>query len=67
MEIIAGLESPESDKAKRNQAQMEMLTAKMQQGVEYNVQDLLESWLSAGMFTDKDIELLARIKPIFIS
>jgi len=67
MEIIAGLESPESDKAKRNQAQMEMLTAKMQQGVEYNVQDLLETWLSAGMFTDKDIELLARIKPIFIS
>lgn len=67
MEITAGIDSPESDKAKRNEVQMSMLTAKMEQGVEYNVQDLLETWLSAGMFTDKDIELLNRIKPIFVS
>jgi exonuclease SbcC len=39
----------------------------MEQGIEYNVQELLESWLAAGIFTEADIELLTRIKPIFIS
>jgi hypothetical protein len=67
MEIVAGLESPQEDKAKRNEAQMAMLSEKMEQGIEYNVQDLLESWLAAGIFTDKDIPLLSRIKPIFVS
>lgn len=67
MEITAGLTSPEVDKAKRNEVQMEMLSAKMEQGIEYNVQELLESWLASGIFTEADIELLTRIKPIFIS
>jgi len=67
MEIVAGLKSPEADKAKRNEVQMEMLSAKMEQGIEYNVQELLESWLSAGIFTEDDIPLLSRIKPIFVS
>ena len=67
LEINAGIVSPEQDKSQRNQVQMEMMSAKLEQGIEYEQPDLLESWLAAGIFAESDIELLNRIKPIFLS
>ena len=67
LEIVAGVDSPDSDKAMRNQVQMEMMSAKLQQGVEHPQQDLLEQWLAAGIFAETDVALLNRIKPIFVS
>ena len=66
LEIAAGLESPEKEKALRNEVQMDMLTEKLEQGIEQDVQALLEAWLGAGIFVQEDLALLDRIKPIFV-
>lgn len=67
LEITAGIDSPANEKEARNNAQMKMLTSKLEQGTEFNSQDLLEQWLTAGIFQSADLALLKRIKPIFIS
>ncbi len=66
IEIRANIDSPESEQSQRNQVQMSMLSAKLEQGEEHNLQDLLEQWLSAGIFEQTDLVLLERIKPAYI-
>lgn len=66
LELSAGLDSPDQDAAKRNKIQMDMLSMKMEQGIQVDHQELLESWLSAGIFGTDDLDLLERIKPIFL-
>lgn len=65
LEINEGVESTSGDKALRNQVQMNMLTAKMEQGVEFHKNDLLENWLAAGPFVAEDSDRLQRIKVLF--
>lgn len=65
LEIQQGVENSSQDKALRNQVQMEMLTAKMEQGVEYHKNELLENWLAAGPFSEQDRVLLERLKKLF--
>lgn len=67
LELIAGISSPEEDKAKRNEIQMILMSEKLEQGIEYSTQDLLEEWLTAGVFEGSDLVLLDRIKPIFMN
>ena len=66
LEITAGKESPENEKAIRNEVQMEMLSQKLEQGIEQNLHDLLELWLGADIFTVEDIQLAKRIESIFV-
>jgi len=65
LEIQQGVENSSQDKALRNQVQMEMLTAKMEQGVEFHKNELLENWLAAGPFAEQDRALLERLKKLF--
>ncbi|MDO6717897.1 DUF349 domain-containing protein [Psychrosphaera sp. 1_MG-2023] len=67
LELIAGISSPAADKAKRNEIQMILMSEKLEQGIEYSTQDLLEEWLTAGVFEETDLVLLDRIKPIFMN
>lgn len=66
IEISANLETPATEQAQRNQVQMSMLSAKLEQGEAFSLQDLLEKWLSAGIFQQQDLSLLARIKPAYL-
>ena len=66
IEISANLESPAEQQAERNQAQMSMLSAKLEQGEAFELLDLLEKCLAAGIFQDEDLALLERIKPAYI-
>lgn len=67
IEISANLSSPESEQAQRNQVQMSMLSAKLEQGEAFGLQDLLEKWLAAGIFEQQDLVMLERIKPAYLS
>jgi vacuolar-type H+-ATPase subunit I/STV1 len=67
LELTAGVDSPANDQDRRNQVQMTMLSKKLEEGQEYDLQELLETWLSAGIFEQQDIELVKRVKPIFVS
>ena len=66
IEISANLDSPESEQKSRNETQMQMLSAKLEQGEDYSLQDLLEKWLAAGIFDQQDIAMLERIKPAYM-
>lgn len=66
IEITANLNSPETEQAQRNETQMQMLSAKLEQGEDYSLQDLLEKWLAAGIFAEQDIQMLERIKPAYL-
>ena len=66
IEITANLESPETEQKQRNEAQMQMLSAKLELGEDYSLQDLLERWLAAGIFGQQDVAMLERIKPAYI-
>ena len=65
IEISANLTSPESQQSMRNSVQMAMLSAKLEQGIEFNLEDLLEAWLAAGIFVEEDVERLVRIKAAY--
>ena len=65
LEINEGVETTGVDKALRNQVQMNMLTAKMEQGVEFHKSDLLENWLAAGPFVSEDSQRLERLKALY--
>lgn len=67
IEILAGTESPESEKAQRNALQMALMSDKLEQGIEHNIQDMLETWLASGPIEPDDILLLERIKPIYLA
>lgn len=66
IEISANLETPATEQAQRNQVQMSMLSAKLEQGETFSLQDLLEKWLGAGIFAKNDLALLQRIKPAYL-
>ncbi len=66
IEITANLETPAAEQAQRNQVQMSMLSAKLEQGEAFSLQDLLEKWLAAGIFAQNDLTLLQRIKPAYL-
>jgi hypothetical protein len=67
IELTANIEVASDDKEKRNQVQMAMLSNKLENGVNYNLTDLLETWLAAGIFEDKDLALLNRIKAVYLN
>lgn len=67
LEILASIPSPDEDKVARNQIQMQLMSEKLEQGIEHSLQDQLEQWLASGPIEPSDLTLLNRIKPIFIS
>ena len=46
---------------------MTMLSNKLENGVNYDLTDLLETWLAAGIFEEKDLALLNRIKAVYLN
>ena len=65
MEIIAELESPESELPQRQAVQMSMMTEKLESGTSYSKDELLEDWLSAGAISSDDVALISRVRQVF--
>ena len=66
MEIVADKPSPDSEKTKRQQVQMELMAQKLQSGDNLDLKSLLIEWISGGALTVKDKVLLKRIEVLFI-
>ena len=66
LEIMSDLESPEQDNNTRKAVQMSMMTDKLESGVTYNQEELLEDWLSAGAVSKEDVDLVNRIRKVFL-
>jgi DNA repair protein SbcC/Rad50 len=67
MELVADKESPAKDAELRKALQMQLMAAKLQDGEELNLEDLLKQWIQQGPLDKNDVALLARVKAIFIS
>ncbi|MFT4926672.1 MAG: exonuclease SbcC [Phenylobacterium sp.] len=68
LEIAMGIESPVRDTDRRMELQMAMLSNKMSGGQQQAAQsdELLKEWLAVGRLTDDEVELLERVKAIFL-
>ena len=65
LEIFAGQESPENDKEKRMQVQVQLMQEQMLSGNQVDLQESFISWLQKGGINEKDLALIERIKPIY--
>ena len=65
LEVLAGIESPESDKALRQQIQLQVMANKMQSGVVDIPTTLFSSWLSAGAILPEESKLLGRLEAAY--
>lgn len=66
LEILANVESPNELATQRLETQMNMLSAKLMQGDIDNLEQRLQQWLSLGIMSAGESEILERVKRIFI-
>ncbi|QDP01288.1 DUF349 domain-containing protein [Thalassotalea sp. PS06] len=65
MEIISQIDSPAQDANLRKQIQVAMLKDKLN-GADVDISDKLHQWLACGPVDKDQIQLLNRVKPIFL-
>lgn len=66
LEVIAGVDSPVSEEAKRWEVKVKMMTDKLQAGEDNSLIDGLKQWLALGKLTDQQMDDLQRVKAIFL-
>ncbi|MCY7294020.1 DUF349 domain-containing protein [Alteromonas sp. a30] len=67
MEITAGVESPDSEHAKRKDIQLQLMASKLQDGEALGMDALLQLWISQGPLSPEDKALLSRVTPLFLA
>ncbi len=65
LEILSGLPSPSDLQQRRMAVQVKLMQAQMSSGVAIDLPAKFSQWLMLGQFTQQDVDLLARIKPVF--
>ena len=66
LEWAAGASSPQSEQARRQQVQMQLLTDKHNSGGSCSQNELLGRWLQFGAVTEAELPLLARVKQLYL-
>jgi hypothetical protein len=66
LEWIAGVASPESEQARRQQVQMQLLTDKHNSGGSSSQNELLGRWLQYGPLSSDELPLLARVRSLYL-
>lgn len=67
LEIINEVASPKSELALRQQYQLEMMAAKLQNGEQASNDELLLQWLSHGPVLNDEQPLLARMRNVILA
>ena len=67
LEILANVESPTQDAAKRMAVQVSLMQNQMVSGVKVDLESELVDWMKLGKLQESDLPLLARLQPIFLS
>lgn len=65
LEILSGIPSPSHLQQRRMIVQVNLMQAQMSSGVAIDVPAKFSQWLMLGKFSQQDVELLQRLKPIF--
>ena len=65
LEILSGLPSPSDLQQRRMAVQVKLMQVQMSSGVSIDLPAKFSQWLMLGQFTQQDVDLLARIKPVF--
>lgn len=66
LEIVAGLSGPEDERTERQQVQLTLLTLKHNAGEVTDKHSLLRHWLAFGQVTAQELNLVGRLKAIFL-
>lgn len=67
LEVIAGVNSPVSEEARRWEVKVKMMTDKLQAGEQDSLIDGLKQWLSLGRLSAEQHDDLQRVKAIFLT
>ncbi|RDV26139.1 DUF349 domain-containing protein [Alteromonas aestuariivivens] len=62
LEVTFGMSTPDDSDNVRQDVQLAMMTAKLEQGSFLSVEELIEAWISHGPLSEEEIPLLARLK-----
>jgi len=65
LEILSGIPSPSDLQQRRMKVQVNLMQAQMSSGVAIDLPAKFSQWLMLGKFSQHDVELLQRLKPIF--
>tara|TARA_R110000737_G_scaffold121325_2_gene153624 strand:+ start:9943 stop:12804 length:2862 start_codon:yes stop_codon:yes gene_type:complete len=65
LEILSGIPSPSDLQQRRMTVQVNLMQAQMSSGVAIDLPAKFSQWLMLGKFSEQDLALLQRIKPIF--
>ena len=64
LEVASGMPSPQSDASVRSSVQLQMMTAKLEQGEAPEAQEILSDWLQHGEVKEDESGLLQRVVTI---
>ncbi|BDX05978.1 DUF349 domain-containing protein [Planctobacterium marinum] len=67
LELLLDKSSPSDDAELRKQMQLQLMTLKLQDGVNLDPDEILRSWITLGNLSESDEALLARIKVLFLN
>jgi hypothetical protein len=65
MELLEEKDTPEEDAEVRKNMQLQLMTLKLQDGINLELDELLRAWIAVGAINEADVELLPRVKTIF--
>lgn len=65
MELLEEKDTPEEDAEVRKNMQLQLMTLKLQDGINLELDELLRAWIAVGAINKADVELLPRVKAIF--
>lgn len=65
MELVEDKTSPDADADIRKEMQLQLMTLKLQDGINLELDELLRAWIAVGALTEADVELLLRVKAVF--
>lgn len=65
IELITDRSSPGADDSIRKDMQLQLMTLKLQDGINFELDDLLRSWIAAGPLAENDSAMLSRVKACF--
>lgn len=64
LEVLADLPTPAEDKSLRQDIQLAMMMARLEQGDESELDEVILSWISCGAIVDEERSLLARFQTV---
>jgi hypothetical protein len=64
LEVSTDMHSPEQDASIRSSVQLQMMTAKLEQGVSSTASDILADWLTVAPITEADKPFIQRLSAV---